>query len=136
MSETLLGNDCLFRIHVEDVETSPLLVAGVRVSNWSITQEEVEITDGSDAGWRRLLTGAGVRDLQVQLEGLYLGSPGELHLRGAALSGTIVFCDLALDQSTALRGEFIASTYRLDNVYNEESTYAVTLRSAGPITIV
>lgn len=136
MNETLLGNECIFRIHDESVETSPHLVAGVRVSSWSVTHEDVEVTDSSDAGWRRLLSGAGVRALHVQLEGVHLRSFGELHLRAAALSGKVVSCELALDQSTALQGEFIASTYRLDNVFNEEASYSVTLRSAGPITIV
>lgn len=135
MSLPLSGSECLF--HVSDGEPSPtlLLVEGVRLSGWTIVQEEVEVTDGGDAGWRRLLSGAGVRSLELKFSGLYLGSPGERLLRANAFSGAAFDSVLALDQGTTLRGCFIAVDLRFDCAINEEATYAATLRSAGPVVI-
>ncbi|WP_426267867.1 phage tail tube protein [Sphingomonas sp. LHG3443-2] len=135
MSLPLGGNDCLLRI--SDGEESPtfLLVEGVRLSGWTISHDEVEVTDAGDEGWRRLLPGAGLRSLELKLSGLYLGSAGERLLRDCAFSGAAFGCVLTLDHAEAVRGRFIAVKLQMDSAINEEATYAATLRSAGPVVI-
>lgn len=135
MSLPLGGSDCVLRISDSETPSSFVLVEGVRVSGWKISQEEVDVTDGGDEGWRRLLPGAGLRSLELTLSGLYLGSVGELLLRDKAFRGDAVECALTLDQGTAIRGRFIAVSLSFESVVNDEATYAATLRSAGSVII-
>lgn len=135
MSFPLDGSECLLRISDGEQAASFHLVEGIRLNGWKVTQEEVEVTDLGDQGWRRLLSGAGLRTLEVNLSGLYLGSRGEQRLREVAFSGTAVACELTLDQGVAVRGAFVASELQFESAINEEATYAATLRSAGPVAI-
>lgn len=136
MNLPLSGSDCLLRISDGQPSPTHLLVEGVRLSSWKLNQEEVEVTDFADGAWRRLLSGAGLRSLEVRLSGLYLGSAGELRLRYMAFGGMAEACEMSLDGSVAVRGKFIASELSFESVVNEEATYAAILRSAGPITII
>jgi predicted secreted protein len=135
MTLPVTGSKCLLRI--SDGSSSPafLLVEGLRLTSWKIEQEEVDVTVATDEGWRRLLFGAGLRSLEVQISGLYLRSAGELLLRQAALSGAIFKGELTLDEGEVIAGPFVTSDLRFDNMVNEEVTYAATLRSAGPMTV-
>lgn len=135
MSLPVPGSACV--LHISDGKTAPTLhlVEGLRLSGWKLRQEAVEVTDMSDAGWSRLLSGAGLRTLEIQVQGLYLGSEGELRLREVALTGIAAECELTLDPAKTIRGPFIASELRYDNPINEEVTYSATLRSAGHVAI-
>ena len=135
MSLPLAGSECLLRIMGGGSTPTYHLVEGLRMTGWKMSQEEVEVTDTSDGGWRRLLSGAGLRSLEVQVRGLYLGSEGELRLREVAFSGTAVECELTLDEAEAVRGAFIASELCFESTVNEEATYSAILRSAGPIVV-
>ncbi|NJC06932.1 TP901-1 family phage major tail protein [Sphingomonas kaistensis] len=135
MSLPIAGSDCLLRISNGEPTPQYLLVEGLRLSGWKVSQEEVDVSDLSDGGWRKLLSGAGLRSLEVKLTGLYLGSEGELRLRDMAFSGVSAECTLSLDQGTAVRGQFIVSELRFDSAVNEEATYASILRSTGPVSI-
>jgi predicted secreted protein len=135
MSLPLPGSECLLRISANEDEQPFLLVEGLRLSGWRVSQEEVEVTDLGDGCWRRLLSGAGLRSLEVMVSGLYLGSKGELRLRELAFSGALADCTLSLDHGTSLRGRFAVAEMRFESAVNEEATYASTLRSSGPISI-
>lgn len=135
MSLPLRGSDCVLRIGDPGTSSNFVLVEGVRLSGWKILQEQVEVTDGGDEGWRRLLPGAGLRSLELAFSGMYLGSIGEQLLRDKAFRGKPVECALTLDEGTAVRGRFIASSLSFEATVNDEATYAATLRSAGAVTI-
>lgn len=135
MTLPMRGDDCVLRISDPADPSELVLVEGVRLSGWKIAQEAIEVSDAGDQGWRRLLPGAGMRSLELTLNGLYLGSNGELLLRNKAFRGEAVDCSLTLDQGTAVRGRFIALTMSFESAVNEEATYVVTLRSAGPVVI-
>lgn len=135
MTLPLNGSDCLLRIENAESGAPPLLVGGLRLTGWTLQHDEVDITDGGDAGWSRLLSGAGLKSLKLQLSGLYLGSPGEQRLRSLAFAGAAFGCELSLDQGSALQGRFVVTELRFDSAINEEAVYAATLRSSGIIVI-
>ncbi len=135
MTLPLNGSDCLLRIAGNQADAAPSLVEGLRLTGWTLRHDEVEVTDGGDGGWSRLLGGAGLRSLVLQMSGIYLGSVGEQRLHALAFAGQSFECELTLDQGTALRGRFIAVEVRFDSAINEEATYAATLRSSGLIVI-
>jgi TP901-1 family phage major tail protein len=135
MSQPVTGSECLLEISDGKPAMSFLLVEGLRLSGWKLSQEEVDVTHLGDGGWRTLLSGAGLRSLEVRFSGLYLGSAGELRLRELAFGGLAAECRLSLEQGTAVRGKFIASELQFESAVNEEATCSSTLRSAGPISI-
>jgi predicted secreted protein len=131
----MAGSNCVLRIADGPLANAFLLLEGLRLTSWKIEQDEVDVTVASGPGWRRLLSGAGLRSMEVQISGLYLRSEGELRLREAALSGAVFATELTLDEGEAIKGSFVASELRFESAVNEEVTYAATLRSAGPITV-
>lgn len=135
MNLPVSGSDCVLRISDGRPGSAFLLVEGLRLSGWKFALDEVDVTTQVDGGWRRLLPGAGPRSLEVQLRGLYLGSPGELKLRQAAFEGTLFDGQMTLDESEEVRGQFLVCELRVDGAINEEATYSAVLRSSGPITI-
>lgn len=128
--------ECLLRISDGLPQGGFVEVEGLRVSGWQVVSEEVDITSSADDGWRRLLSGAGLRSLEVHFTGLYLGSPGQLRLRELAFEGRAFEGEVTLDNGKAVRGRFIASELRHESVVNEEATCAAVLRSVGPILVV
>lgn len=135
MSLTLDGNDCLLSIR-SDLAGSPYVpVEGARIIAWKVSQDVVEVTDAGDGPWRRLLSGSGLRSLQVEVQGLYLGSAGEVLLSQLALSGVAFDAEMTLGAGKAVRGSFITSALSIESAVNEEATYAATLRSAGPVEL-
>lgn len=134
MSVTLRGGECLLRLKARGTEPY-LLIEGIRVSGWKISQEAVDVTNLADGSWQRLLSGAGQRSLEIRIQGLYFGSAGEVLMRDSAFSASAIECEVMLDQVAAVRGPFVVAELGLDTVVNEEATYAATLRSAGPLTL-
>lgn len=135
MSLPITGDSCVLYIAGESLETDSILVEGVRVSGWKLTREEVEVTTSGDDGWRRLLPRAGLRHLSIDVEGLYLGSEGELRLRQMAMDGLVLNCTMSLDHETSVGGPFMATELNIRSSVDDEVMFAVTLRSAGSVTI-
>lgn len=136
MSVPVGDGGCILRVSDGQAPASLLLIDGVRLTGWKIAHELVDVTTQGDGGWQRLLSGAGLRSLEVKLAGLYLGSAGELRLRAAAFAGTAFDGELTLDRGEIVRGQFIVAELTLESAISEEPTFAVLLRTAGPITIL
>lgn len=135
MSLTLEGGHCLLSIRAEFAETPYIPIEGVRISGWKVSQEVVDVTNAGDGPWRRHLSESGLRSLQVELRGLYLGSEGEALLRQMALTGAAFDAEMTLGQEKVVRGSFLASEFSIESAVSEEATYAASLRSAGPIEL-
>lgn len=134
MTLPVRGADCVLRISA-GVGDQLQLVEGLRLSSWAIFLAEVDVTTVADAGWSRLLSGAGLLSVEVRLAGLYLGSPGEILLRDAAFRGAVFSGVLTLGNDETMSGDFIATSLSFESPVNEETAYVAVLRSSGPITI-
>lgn len=135
MSPVRHEGECLLRIRAGEIDAPYLLVEGARVTGWKVSQDNVDVTDAGDAPWRRLLSYAGLKSLQVRVQGLYLGSPGELLLRELAFNGAAFEGELTLELDKAVRGPFVVSELSFESAVHEEVVYAATLRSAGAVTL-
>ena len=65
-----------FLLKISDGAEPPVYrtVAGLRTTQMSIAGDSVVVTSKDSAGWRELLSGAGVRSVSVTAAGLFLGS--------------------------------------------------------------
>lgn len=109
-------------------------VAGLRTTQLSVNGEAVNVTTKDSAGWRELLSGAGVRSVSVSAAGIFTGSAAETQLRGAALTGTILNYELSFESGERMRGRFLVTRLDYAGDYNGERSYAINLESSGAVT--
>lgn len=108
-------------------------VAGLRTTQMSITGDTVVITNKGSAGWRELLSGAGVRAVSVGAAGIFLGSAAEAQLRANALAGTLDDYELSFEDGEKLRGSFLIQRLDYAGDFNGERNYTLQLESSGQV---
>ena len=111
-------------------------VAGLRTTQMSIAGDSVVVTSKDSAGWRELLSGAGVRSVSVTAAGIFLGSAAEAQLRTNAMNGTLDSYELSFEDGEKLRGSFLVQKLDYSGDFNGERNYTLQLESSGPITAV
>jgi TP901-1 family phage major tail protein len=109
-------------------------VAGMRTTQMSVNGEAVNVTSKDSAGWRDLLSGAGVRSVSVAASGIFTGSGPELRIKTNALVGQIDDYELSFESGERLRGRFLVTRLDYSGDYNGERNYALSLESSGPVT--
>lgn len=108
-------------------------VAGLRTTQMSVTGETVVITHKASAGWRELLSGAGVRSVSVSAAGIFLGSAAEAQVRANALAGTLDDYELSFEDGERLRGRFLVQRLDYAGDFNGERNYTLQLESSGEV---
>ena len=108
-------------------------VAGLRTTQMSVTGETVVVTSKDSAGWRELLSGAGVRAVSVSAAGIFLGSAAEAQVRANALAGTLDAYELSFEDGEKLRGSFLVQRLDYAGDFNGERNYTLQLESSGAV---
>ncbi len=108
-------------------------VAGLRTTQLSVTGETVVVTSKDSAGWRELLSGAGVRAVSVSAAGIFLGSAAEAQVRANALAGTLDAYELSFEDGEKLRGAFLVQRLDYAGDFNGERNSTLQLESSGPV---
>ena len=111
-------------------------VAGLRTTQMSIAGDSVVVTSKDSAGWRELLSGAGVRSVSVTAAGIFLGSAAEAQLRANAMNGTLDAYELSFEDGEKLRGSFLVQKLDYSGDFNGERNCTLQLESSGPVTPV
>ena len=124
-----------FLLKIGDAAQPPAYrtVAGLRTTQMSISGDTVVVTSKDSAGWRELLSGAGVRSVSVSAAGIFTGSDAEVRLRGHALSGTIDDYELSFESGERMRGRFLVTRLDYAGDYNGERNYTLNLESSGAV---
>jgi TP901-1 family phage major tail protein len=108
-------------------------VAGLRTTQLSVNGEAVNVTSKDSAGWRELLSGAGVRSVSVSGAGIFTGSAAEVRVRSNALSGIIDDYELSFESGERMRGRFLVTRLDYAGDYNGERSYTMSLESSGAV---
>ncbi len=111
-------------------------VAGLRTTQMSIAGDAVVITSKDSAGWRELLSGAGVRSVSVSAAGIFLGSAAEAQVRANAMAGTIDDYELSFEDGEKLRGRFLVQKLDYSGDFNGERNYTLQLESSGAVAAI
>lgn len=112
-----------------------LMLDGLRLVSFTVSNQVVDTTTGVSDGWRKLLSGAGLRAIELISRGLFLGGPAAERLRLLALTGAAEKYDLFLEDGVQLGGDFIVKQLSYGSPHDEELIYELTLASAGAVTI-
>ena len=108
-------------------------VAGLRTTQLSVNGEAVVITSKDSAGWRELLSGAGVRSVNVSGAGVFTGSAAEARVKSNALSGVLDDYRLAFESGATMTGRFLVTRLDYAGDFNGERSYTLSLESSGPV---
>lgn len=108
-------------------------VAGLRTTQLSVNGEAVAITSKASGGWRELLSGAGVRSVNVSGAGVFTGSAAEQRIKASALAGTIDDYQLSFESGETMTGRFLVTRLDYAGDYNGERSYTLALESSGPV---
>jgi TP901-1 family phage major tail protein len=124
-----------FLLKVGDGAVTPAYstVAGLRTTQMSINGDGVNITNKGSAGWRDLLSGAGVRSVSVSGAGVFTGSTAETRIKNNALAGLIDDYQLAFESGERLQGKFLVARLDYAGDFNGERSYTLALESSGPV---
>ncbi len=124
-----------FLLKISDGASPPVYqtVAGLRTTQMAISGDAVVVTSKDSAGWRELLSGAGVRTVSVSAAGIFLGSAAESRVRTNALAGTLDDYELSFEDGAKFRGKFLLQRLEYAGDFNGERNYTLGLESSGPV---
>jgi predicted secreted protein len=120
------------------VSKNAVVLGGVRVSNISVDNTPIDVTDQDSVGLQELLSVASMRVLTFDVEGVYKNPT----LRDIAMDpvGTLMLTDMTFKFSDALSakdtigGNFFMLNYKEGNDYKEATTFSASFTSSGTWT--
>lgn len=127
-----------FLLRVSDGAPTPSYqtVAGLRTTTLAINAEQVIVTNKGSAGWRELLSGAGVRSVSIGGSGVFTGSAAETRVKASALAGTLDDYEVSFEGGERVRGRFLVTRLDYAGDFNGERTYSLNLESSGAVTLL
>ena len=127
-----------FLLKISDGAATPNFqtVAGLRTTQMSIAGQAVVVTTKDSAGWREVLSGAGVRSISVSAAGVFMGSAAEAQIRANALTGTVAKYQLSFEDGSKLQGRFLVQKLDYAGDFNNERSYTLQLESSGAVVPV
>jgi len=126
-----------FLLKIGDGATPPnfTTVAGLRTTQLSIKGETVVISTKDSAGWRDLLSGAGLRSVSVAAAGVFMGSAAEAQIMANALSGVLATYQLSFQSGGTMTGQFLVSKLDYAGDFQNERSYTIALESSGAVVV-
>jgi len=79
-------------------------LAGMRTTSMTVNAEIVDVTNKDSAGWRELLSGAGVRRMSVSGTGVFTDSQAESLMRSHALAGSVANYQIVFENGDRIPG--------------------------------
>lgn len=121
-------------VGVYDASSSPsVLIAGCQSKTITINNEPIDITSDDDSGYRTLLGTAGVRSVDISLEGVT--KDATLIAAASAASPTLLKSyEIVIDGVGTLAGSFYAVNVELGAPTGDATTFSMSLQSSGTFT--
>ncbi len=127
------GKDLLIKMDMTgsgDFET----VAGLRATRISFNAETVDSTNlDSHGGWRELLAGAGVKAASLSGSGVFRDTATDERARAAFFAGETPQMQVIIPDFGAIEGRFQITSIEYAGTHNGETTYELSLASAGAL---
>lgn len=108
-------------------------VAGMRTTQMNINGDAVVVTNKGSGGWRELLSGAGVRSVNVSAAGVFTGSAAETRVKANALAGLLDDYRLTFEGGETMTGRFLVTRLDYAGDFNGERSYTLNLESSGAV---
>jgi len=127
-----------FLLKIGDGSATPVFttIAGLRTTQLSIKGAPIDVTNKGSAGWRDLLSGAGVRSVSVAAAGVFMNTAAEVRMRNNALSGIVDDYQLSFDSGGTMTGKFLVAKLDYAGDFSNERSYTIALESSGAVVAV
>lgn len=110
-------------------------VAGIRTRSLDFNLTPVDITDSASAGrWQELLSGSGIRHLQVSGEGVFKDEAADAAVRSAFFDSSTDTWQMVVPDFGSLVGKFLVTELSYAGDYNGEISWRLKLDSASKIS--
>jgi TP901-1 family phage major tail protein len=109
-------------------------IAGLRTTSLKINNEVVDVTNKDSAGWRTLLTQAGVQSVTLQADGTAVNDATFATIQSNAQNNSINAYQMVYGNGDTIGGNFQIASFEIAGVYNKEQTFTITLESSGQPT--
>ncbi len=133
---TQAGQDVLIKLQDGITAGNFIAVAGIRAKSIQLNAGVIDATHTqSSGGWRELLSGAGVKSVRVTGSGVFRDDASDARMRDLFLSRSLVDWKLIVPDFAEFTGPFLISQLSYGGDFDGEATFAITLESAGEITV-
>lgn len=115
------------------VKKADTTLMGVRTKTVTINGEPVDVTTDDDAGYRKLLSEAGQKSLDLSIEGIVKDDT----LREAIVTGIdLMLEDIEVEYADGgtIAGDFFFTSLEQTGTYNESVTFTAEMQSSGEWT--
>jgi TP901-1 family phage major tail protein len=129
------GKDLLLKIRDEAAGRFDT-VAGLRATRIAFGAETVDVTSVESAGWRELLTGAGVRSATVSGSGVFRDEATDERVRALFFAGQAPTFQVVIPDFGVVEGPFQITALEYAGTFDGEASYEVSLASAGALGFV
>jgi TP901-1 family phage major tail protein len=111
-------------------------IGGLLTTRLFIDNALVDASNLAAGAWRKLQTTAGQQSMTLSGSGVFTDSAAEEILRGNAFANAVQNYELHFSNGDIVRGAFQITRYERTGNMGEEARYALTLESAGAITVL
>jgi TP901-1 family phage major tail protein len=131
----LAGKDLLLQIDTGGGSYSTL--GGLQAKEYTITNEEIDVTNHGSNQWKTVLDGAGVRSMSISGSGVHNDGATLDQAEDACKNGTLT--NFRIDDSAGggrtYTGSFKVTEFGRSAEHNGAQEFSISLVSAGEITI-
>ncbi|MGR3485924.1 MAG: phage major tail protein, TP901-1 family [Paracoccaceae bacterium] len=126
------GRDMLLKIDMNGAGMFETL-AGLRTTRLSLNAAPVDVTSIESAGWRELLSGAGLRSAAVAGAGVFRDEASAERARAIFFAADTPRFQIVLPGLGAIEGAFQIASIDYAGAHDGEATFELSLSSAGPV---
>jgi predicted secreted protein len=106
-------------------------IVGARTDNLTINNEAVDVTDKDDEGWRTLLSEAGVKSVDADVEGIL---EDDTLIEATLAASLITAYTIEVDGIGDFTGDWFISSLALGGEQADAVTFTANIQSSGEIT--
>lgn len=132
------GSDIIIRLGSATASpTTFSALAGLRSKTVSLNAEQVDISSADSVNkWRELLAGAGLKNASISGSGVFKDATVEADLRTEFFAQRILTYQIEIPSFCIMEGAFQLTQLQYAGEHNGETTWDISLESAGEITAV
>ena len=111
-------------------------LGGLRLSRMILNQAVMDASCIGSGQWQQLISGAGLRSISLDGDGIFMDSAAEERARGYAFSGSAQHFRMYFGNGDYFQGSFIIRSYSRSGSYLTEEVYSLHMESAGNVAFV